>query len=157
MVDVGGKLETRRLAVASAIIAMEPSTLELIREGNVKKGDVLSIARTAGVMGSKKTSELIPLCHPVRVDGVEIEFDFLSASAIRIEATVVATDRTGVEMEALTAVTVAGLTIYDMCKSVDRNMSIIQLQLEQKEGGKSGAFKRSASSSEIPNREGTNQ
>ena len=136
---------------------MEPSTLELIRDGNVNKGDVLSIARTAGVMGSKKTSALIPLCHPVRVDGVVIEFDFLSATEIRIEATVVATDRTGVEMEALTAVAVAGLTIYDMCKSVDRNISINQLQLEQKEGGKSGAFKRSTSPSEIPNREGTNQ
>lgn len=142
MVDVGEKPMTRRLAVASGRVQMDPATLILIRDNQVKKGDVLELARIAGVMATKRTADLIPLCHPIRLNSVEIGFEFLDASTIGIRATVGATDRTGVEMEAMTAVSTAGLVIYDMCKSVDRSMMISNVQLEEKSGGKSGHFRR---------------
>jgi cyclic pyranopterin phosphate synthase len=142
MVDVGKKPMTRRVGIASGQIRLLPETLVLIRDRGVQKGDVLEIARVAGVMATKRTSDLIPLCHPLRLDSVEIGFEFPDESTINIVAKVAATERTGVEMEALTAVSVAALTIYDMCKSVDREIQISNIQLEQKSGGKSGMFKR---------------
>lgn len=142
MVDVGEKPATRRVAIASGLVEMKPETLALIKDRKIQKGDVLELARIAGVMASKKTSDLIPLCHPLRLDSVEMEFGFLSDSTIEIKATVSATERTGVEMEALTAVSAAGLVIYDMCKSVDRAMVITNVRLEEKSGGKSGHFRR---------------
>lgn len=142
MVDVGQKPETNRTAVASALVKMMPKTLDLIVNQQIAKGDVLGIARVAGITGSKRTSDLIPLCHPLRIISVDIEFTPIGDDCIKAEATVRAIDRTGVEMEALTAVTTAALTIYDMCKSVDRAMTITDVQLEQKSGGKSGSYQR---------------
>ena len=142
MVDVGEKPVSRRVAVASGQVRMQATTLELIRNREIQKGDVLELARVAGVMASKKTSDLIPLCHPLRLDTVELSLDSINETTIEIRATVGATERTGVEMEALTAVSVAGLVIYDMCKSVDRSMTIAEIRLEEKSGGKSGHFKR---------------
>ena len=147
MVDVGEKATTRRVAVASGEVVMNPATIELIRVSKVQKGNVLELARVAGVMATKRTSDLIPLCHPLRLDSVKIGFEFMNDRTIRIEATVAATERTGVEMEAMSAVAVAGLVIYDMCKSVDRGMSIGNIQLEEKLGGKSGHFKRGSNHS----------
>jgi cyclic pyranopterin phosphate synthase len=141
MVDVGDKPETAREAVASGRVEMDPATAALIREGRVEKGDVLGLARVAAISGLKHTSTLIPLCHPVRVTGTDIDFT-LEDSAVTIRAAVRAFDRTGVEMEALTAVTVAALTIYDMCKAVDRGMRITAVQLESKRGGRSGEWQR---------------
>ena len=144
MVDVGEKPETARRAVASGAISMAAATLERIRAGTMEKGDVLGIARVAAIQGLKRTSELIPLCHPIRVTGVDVELVAAdNPPRVEIRVTVSAHDRTGVEMEALTAVAVAALTIYDMCKSIDRGMSISAIQLELKEGGKSGTWKRS--------------
>lgn len=149
MVDVGGKGETERVAVASGRVLMEPATAALIREGRVGKGDVLGIARVAAIQGLKRTAELVPLCHPVRVTGVAVELrvDDEPASgapaSVVIEATVRALDRTGVEMEALTAVTVAALTVYDMCKAADRGMRITDVRLRHKSGGKSGTWESS--------------
>ena len=148
MVDVGNKPATRRVAIASAQVHMDASTLELIQNRKIQKGDVLELARIAGVMASKRTSDLVPLCHPLRLDSVDLEFSYLSETSIGIRATVAATERTGVEMEALSAVTVAGLAIYDMCKSVDRQMKITQIQLEEKSGGKSGHFQRGTESAD---------
>ena len=142
MVDVGAKQETVRTAVASARVILRPETMNLIRDHKIQKGDVLELARVAGIMASKKTPELIPLCHPIRMDSVEIEFQYASETEIVIQTKVTATERTGVEMEALTGVMVAGLTIYDMCKSVDRAIRITDVQLEEKSGGKSGSFIR---------------
>jgi|SRR5688572_13524467 len=142
MVDVGPKPESERVAVASGAVEMAADTLRAIREGSVGKGDVLGIARVAGITATKKTSELIPLCHPVRVTAVNIQFSF-EDSRVAIRAEVHAFDRTGVEMEALTAVATAALTIYDMCKSMDRAMRVVAVQLEEKRGGKSGAWTRS--------------
>ena len=142
MVDVGQKPETDRTAVASAIVRMMPETLNMILNQQISKGDVLGIARVAGITGSKRTPDLIPLCHPLRIISVDIEFNPIDDTCIRAQATVRAIDRTGVEMEALTAVTTAALTIYDMCKSVDRAMTITDVQLEQKTGGKSGSYQR---------------
>lgn len=142
MVDVGQKPETDRTAVASAVVNMLPETLNKILDRRIEKGDVLGIARVAGITGSKRTSDLIPLCHPLRIISVDIKFQPIDGSSIKAEATVRAIDRTGVEMEALTAVTTAALTIYDMCKSVDRAMTITDVQLEQKSGGKSGSYQR---------------
>jgi cyclic pyranopterin phosphate synthase len=147
MVDVGAKPESERVAIASGAVEMQAETLSAIRAGSVGKGDVLGLARAAAIQGLKKTSELIPLCHPVRVTAVNIG---LSASdeggrpRVEIRAEVRAFDRTGVEMEALTAVAVAALTIYDMCKATDRGMRIVEVQLDEKRGGKSGAWTRSA-------------
>ena len=139
MVDVGDKDVTSREAIARGYISMQPETLRLIKEGLMKKGDVLTIAQLAGIMGAKKTSELIPLCHPLPLDKVEVELE-LDDTECRIDVTATArtTARTGVEMEALTAVTVAALTLYDMCKSVDRGMRIEAVRLVEKRGGRSG-------------------
>jgi cyclic pyranopterin phosphate synthase len=145
MVDVSGKDITQRLARASGRVLMRPETLRLIRNAEMAKGDVLEVARIAGIMAAKKTGELIPLCHPLGIDGVEIVFDFPEEHCVRIEATVRTTARTGVEMEAMVAVSVAALTIYDMCKSVDRGMTIAHIRVEEKIGGKSGHFVREAS------------
>jgi cyclic pyranopterin phosphate synthase len=143
MVDVGDKLESARVAVASGAVEMRPETLALVAAGKLGKGDVLGVARLAALMGLKRTSELIPLCHPVRVVGSDVELALdRKRSRVLVRATVRAFDRTGVEMEALTAVSVATLTIYDMCKAVDRGMRIVDVQLEEKSGGKSGPWKR---------------
>ncbi len=139
MVDVGDKPETDRTAVATGRIAMRAETLALIRSGTAKKGDVLGVARIAAIQGAKKTSELIPLCHPLALSKVSIDFDLDDAtSSVHCTATVATTGRTGVEMEALTAVQVGLLTIYDMCKAVDRGMVIDGVRLLEKRGGKSG-------------------
>ncbi len=139
MVDVGDKAETRRVAVASGRIVMQPATFAMIRDGSAKKGDVIGIARIAAIQGSKRTSELIPLCHPIPLTRVAAEFDLDEpASAVRCTVTAETVGRTGVEMEALTAVSIALLTIYDMCKAVDRGMRIEDVQLMEKRGGKSG-------------------
>jgi cyclic pyranopterin phosphate synthase len=141
MVDVGHKASTRRVAVATGSIVMLASTLALIESGTAKKGDVLGIARIAGIQGAKKTSDLIPLCHPIGLTRVAVEFDILSASCrVVCTATAEVNGQTGVEMEALTAVQVALLTIYDMCKAVDRGMTITDVKLLEKHGGKSGSF-----------------
>lgn len=143
MVDVGEKDITIRVAVARGEIRMNPDTLKLILEGRTKKGDVLGVARLAGIMAAKKTPDLIPLAHPLPITSVKLEF-FPDAerSLIEVEATVKVTARTGVEMEALTAASVAALTIYDMCKAVDRAMVISDVRLMEKSGGRSGHFKR---------------
>ena len=145
MVDVGGKPASHRIATATGRIEMQPSTLALIESGTAKKGDVLGVARIAGIQAAKKTSELIPLCHPLALTRVAIEFRVDSASAdghpaVACAATVETTGPTGVEMEALTAVQVALLTIYDMCKAVDRGMTITGVRLLEKQGGKSGHY-----------------
>ncbi len=141
MVDVGGKEITARTAIARGRIYMADETLQMIEAGDHKKGDVLAIARLAGIMGAKKTAELIPLCHPIGLDKVSVELSCNKAdSCVDIEATAKVTARTGVEMEALTAVTVAGLTIYDMCKAADKAMRIGDIRLSFKEGGKSGTY-----------------
>ena len=143
MVDVSDKEVTSRIAVARGAIQMRPETLALIREGKVKKGDVYSVARVAGIMAAKKTSELIPMCHPLNITSVEIDLSAENNPArVEIEATVRVAGKTGVEMEAMAAVAVAGLTIYDMCKAVDREMSIGEIRLVKKSGGKSGTFIR---------------
>jgi len=141
MVDIGGKTSTHRIAVATGRIEMLPATLALIVSGTVKKGDVLGIARLAGIMGAKKTSDLIPLCHPIALTRVTVEFEVLTAdSAVVCTATAETVGQTGVEMEALTAVQVALLTVYDMCKAVDRGMTLSGITLLEKHGGKSGSF-----------------
>lgn len=144
MVDVGDKAVTQRKAVASGRIVMLPETLKLIEQGNHKKGDVLGIARIAGIMAAKRTSDLIPLCHPLALSKVTVEFEVDAANnAVNCQAEVATSGQTGVEMEALTAVQVALLTIYDMCKAVDRGMVITDVCLQEKAGGKSGHWQRS--------------
>ena len=139
MVDVGDKDVTSREAVARGHISIQPETLRLIKEGGMKKGDVLTIAQLAGIMGAKKTSELIPLCHPLPLDRVDVDLELDEKEGrINITAAAKTTARTGVEMEALTAVSVAALTLYDMCKSVDRGMRIEAVRLVKKSGGRSG-------------------
>lgn len=141
MVDVGAKSATHRIAVATGRIRMQDATFALIASGSAKKGDVLGVARIAGIMASKKTSELIPLCHPIALTRVAVEFELLeSESAVQCSARAETVGPTGVEMEALTAVQLALLTIYDMCKAVDRGMVIEGVQLLEKHGGKSGSF-----------------
>ena len=142
MVDTTAKPDTAREARASAVVRMQPATLALIRDRNVAKGDVFEVARLAGIMAAKKTSDLIPLCHPLPITGVTLDFAPEGADAVRIEATVKVVGKTGVEMEALTAVSVAALTVYDMCKAVDRGMTIERIRVEEKAGGKSGHFVR---------------
>lgn len=139
MVDVSGKAETARSATARVSVRMLAETVALIGSGKAKKGDVLGIARLAGIMASKRTSDLIPLCHPLPISAVTLELE-LVAEGVEIAATVRTTGRTGVEMEALTAASIAALTIYDMCKAVDRGMQIDGLRVVQKSGGKSGDF-----------------
>jgi cyclic pyranopterin phosphate synthase len=146
MVDVGDKAITRRLAVAEGLIRMQPETLALIEAGGHKKGDVLGIARVAGIMAAKKTADLIPLCHPIPLTRVEIDLTSHSdQGAVRCIARVETQGHTGVEMEALSAVQIALLTVYDMCKSVDRGMTIDGVRLLKKSGGKSGLWERSPS------------
>ena len=141
MVDVGAKASTRRVAVASGCIRMQAATLALIQSGTAQKGDVLGIARIAGIMGAKRTSELIPLCHPIGLTRVAVDFEVLpEACEVRCNATAETVGPTGVEMEALTAVQVALLTIYDMCKAADRGMVISDVRLLEKHGGKSGSW-----------------
>lgn len=142
MVDVGSKQATHRVAKAAGIVRMKPQTLTKITAGDVRKGNVLEVARLAGIMATKQTGNLIPLCHPLGIDSVSIDFEAIDSEAIEIEATVSVFAKTGVEMEAMTAVSVAALTIYDMCKSVDRGMMISDIRLVEKSGGKSGHFIR---------------
>jgi len=144
MVDVGDKDVTARAARASGRVRMRPETVCLIRDRKAAKGDVLEVARLAGIMAAKRTAELIPLCHPLPLDAVELSFDFPDATSVAVEAVARVTARTGVEMEALVAVGTAALTIYDMCKSADRAMVIEEIRLEEKTGGRSGHFVRDA-------------
>ena len=143
MVDVGSKDETTRTAVATGRVEMQPETIQLVREGRAAKGDVLAVAQVAAIMGAKRTPDLIPMCHPLMLTGVNVEFE-LQDRAVLITARVSTRGRTGVEMEALTAVAAASLTIYDMLKAVDRGMVIAEIQLERKEGGRSGIWERGA-------------
>jgi cyclic pyranopterin phosphate synthase len=142
MVDVGDKAVTNRVARASGRVVMQSETLKRIQERGFAKGDVLEVARLAGIMAAKRTSELIPLCHSLPLESVTISFSFPDDASIAIEAEARVTGKTGVEMEALTAVSVAALTIYDMCKAIDRGMRIEEVRLEEKSGGKSGHFVR---------------
>ena len=143
MVDVGGKDETERVARARATITMEKATLQLIASGGHKKGDVIAVARIAGIQAAKKCSELIPLCHPLFLTSIAVDIDLdMENNRVMIETTCKLTGKTGVEMEALTAASVAALTIYDMCKAVDRAMVIESIRLEEKSGGKSGHYRR---------------
>jgi len=142
MVDVTGKAVTSRRAVAVAHIRMRPETLELIKKMEIKKGDVLSTARIAGIMAAKKTPELIPLCHPLAISSAGVDFEFIGGDRLKVVAEVKCAGPTGVEMEALTAASMAALTVYDMCKAVDKGMIIEQVYLESKEGGKSGEYRR---------------
>ena len=142
MVDVSTKPITWRLARAEALVLMRPETLALINDRKVAKGDVFEVARLAGIMATKRTPELIPLCHSLGLESVELQISAVDATTVRIEAAVSVHGRTGVEMEAMTAVSVAALTIYDMCKAVDREMSIGPIRLLEKSGGKSGHFQR---------------
>jgi cyclic pyranopterin monophosphate synthase len=142
MVDVGGKPETDRAATAVARVVMQPETLAMILEGRAKKGDVLAVAQLAGIMAAKRTAELIPLCHPLPISAVTVDLCGDGIDGVAIAATVRTTGRTGVEMEALTAASVAALTVYDMCKAVDRGMRVEGLRVVAKSGGKSGDFRQ---------------
>ena len=148
MVDVSAKAETARVAIASGVLRMQPATLERIRAGKVSKGDVLTVADVGAVMAAKRTPDIIPMCHAIALSGVQVEFseinepDAQGCVGIRVVTTATCVGQTGVEMEALTAANVALLTIYDMCKAIDRGMRIENVQLEEKRGGKSGVWKR---------------
>ena len=143
MVDVGNKEETRRRAVARARVTMAPETVTALSDGVVPKGDVLAVARLAGIQAAKRTSELVPLCHPVILSWVTVDLS-LSSESVNVEASAEAVGRTGVEMEALTACAVAALTVYDMCKALDRSITVEQLGLWEKSGGQSGHWRREA-------------
>ena len=142
MVDVSDKAVTERTAVARGVVRMQPQTLRLIRAGTIAKGEVLAVARVAGIMAAKRTAELIPMCHPLPIQVVAIGFTVTAPGRLEIEARVKVTGKTGVEMEALTAVSAAALTVYDMCKAVDRGMVISNIRLMEKRGGRSGAYRR---------------
>jgi cyclic pyranopterin phosphate synthase len=142
MVDVSGKSPTVRVAVARGTVLMKPSTLLQVKNASIKKGDVLAVARVAGIMAAKKVPDLIPLCHTILMESIDIDFDLFGKDRIGISATARSTGKTGVEMEALTAVTVAALTIYDMCKAIEKGMTITDIYLETKTGGKSGTYRR---------------
>jgi len=142
MVDVTEKDVTFRQATAQGKIQMQKETMQKIKAGSMAKGDVLGVAQTAGVLGAKQTSSLIPMCHPLLISGVDLNFTFQDETILVIEATVKVSGQTGVEMEALTAVSIAALTVYDMCKAVDREMEILQIRLMEKKGGKSGHYLR---------------
>jgi len=141
MVDVGAKPETERVGIASGHIEMQAATIAAVKAGTIGKGDVLGVARIAGIQAAKKTADWIPLCHPLRITGVDMDLR-VAGNRVEITATVRAFDRSGVEMEALAAVSVAALTVYDMCKAIDRGMTIGDIRLEEKRGGKSGTWKR---------------
>lgn len=142
MVDVGAKEVTARRAVARGLVTMAPETLRIIRDRKIAKGDVLEVARLAGIMAAKKTPELIPLCHSIGLDSVEVQFDYRDERTLQIETTVAVHAKTGVEMEALTALSVAALTVYDMCKAIDRGIALGPFVLVEKSGGKSGTWRR---------------
>jgi len=142
MVDVSAKGDTVREAVATGGVRMKPETLEKIRQNQLKKGDVLAVARVAGIMAAKRTPDLIPLCHPILVSDISVSFDYVGSDLISIMAMAKSTGKTGVEMEAMVAASVSALTIYDMCKAIDRGMTIEQVCLEKKSGGKSGTYIR---------------
>jgi cyclic pyranopterin phosphate synthase len=142
MVDITAKNPTVREAVAKGSVLMKPSTLQQIKNASLKKGDVLAVARIAGIMAAKKVPDIIPLCHTILIDNVTVDFDLTSKDRIGISAIARSTGKTGVEMEALTAVAVAALTIYDMCKAVEKGMTITDIYLESKTGGKSGTYRR---------------
>jgi cyclic pyranopterin phosphate synthase len=144
MVDVGHKPVTARTARAMALVQADPATILRIRQAGFEKGNVVEVARLAAIMAAKKTSDLIPLCHPLPLDSVTVDFSFPDDCRVRIEVEVRVTARTGAEMEALTAASVGALTVYDMCKSADRSMSVQEVCLLEKSGGKSGAFRRQA-------------
>lgn len=144
MVDVGEKAVTRRTARAEGFVLMQPETLRLIRDRGLAKGDVLEVARLAGIMATKRTAELIPLCHVLPLEKADVQYSFPTENSVRVEVCVSSEAKTGVEMEALTAVSVTCLTIYDMCKSVDRGMEISSIRLLEKTGGRSGHFLRSS-------------
>lgn len=152
MVDVSQKTVSQRFACARGLIRVSADTSQLIRNRRLAKGDVLEVARLAGIMAAKRTGDLIPLCHPLPLDAVSIAFEFPDETTLEITSAVRVTAKTGVEMEALTAVSVAALTVYDMCKSVDRGMTIAEIQLEEKSGGQSGHFVREGTKRE-PNRQ----
>ena len=141
MVDVGDKANTQRTATARGAVMMLPETLAMIMENRAKKGDVLAVAQLAGIMAAKKTSDLVPLCHPLLLTKVTVDLTAVQPDRVEIEATVKLSGQTGVEMEALTAVSVAALTVYDMCKAVDRGMQITDIRVVHKDGGKSGEFR----------------
>jgi cyclic pyranopterin phosphate synthase len=145
MVDVTGKQVSLRMARASGLVRMQAATLALVKDRQLAKGDVLEVARLAGIMAAKRTGELIPLCHPLGLDSVELTLVPAAANSVRIEAVVKVHGRTGVEMEALTAVSVAALTVYDMCKAVDQTMVIAEIQLDEKMGGRRGHYQRARS------------
>ena len=145
MVDISRKDVTVREAVARGSVIMKPTTLEQVKNASLKKGDVLAVARVAGIMAAKKVPDFIPLCHTIPIDSITIDFDLSATNCIGIIATVRSTGKTGVEMEALTAVTITALTIYDMCKAVEKGMTITDIYLESKTGGKSGTYKRKKS------------
>lgn len=142
MVDVGAKPVTQREALARGVVRMRPETLRLIRRGQIGKGEVLAVARVAGILAAKRTADLIPMCHPLPLDVAAVDFAVLGPGRLQIEARVTVTGRTGVEMEALAAVSAAALTVYDMCKAVDRGMVITDVRLMEKRGGRSGVFHR---------------
>ena len=142
MVDTSGKPETLREAKASGLVRMAPATAALIRDRGLAKGDVLEVARLAGIMAAKRTGDLIPLCHPLPITSATVDFSFPADDLLRIDATVRVFGRTGVEMETLTAVSVAALTVYDMCKAVDKAMTVEAIRLEEKSGGRSGHYRR---------------
>ena len=142
MVDVGEKAVTRRTACEQSVITMKPETLCMICEDRAPKGDVFACARIAGIMAAKKTSELIPMCHPIPIESVKIDIEAVSDTQVRIISTLRCSHKTGIEMEALTAATVAALTVYDMCKAVDRGMEITDVRLLKKDGGKTGLWLR---------------
>jgi len=144
MVDVSRKEVTARSATASGLVRMQPATLERIKQGTLKKGNVLEVARLAGIMAAKRTAEWIPLCHSLPLEGVTLTFGFPDERTLAISATAIVTGKTGVEMEALVAVSAAALTVYDMCKAIDRGLVIERVQLEEKWGGRSGHFVRDA-------------
>jgi cyclic pyranopterin monophosphate synthase len=145
MVDVGEKPISRRTATATVVCRMQAETSERIRQNTLKKGDVLSVARVAAIQAAKRTDELIPLCHSLPLDGVTVDFQWLGQKRLKISVTVSVTGRTGVEMEAMVGASIAGLTVYDMCKAVDRSMSLEEVSLESKSGGTRGDYRRDAS------------
>jgi cyclic pyranopterin phosphate synthase len=143
MIDVGGKPVTARTARATARLRARAETIDRIRQGSLEKGDAIATARLAGIMAAKRTSDILPLCHPLPLDAVEVSLSFSAPDCLLVETTVRATARTGVEMEALTAAAAAALTVYDMCKSIDRDMTIEEVRLEEKSGGSRGDYSRS--------------
>ncbi len=145
MIDVSAKETTTRTAVATGVLRMRPDVLERVRAGTLEKGDALATARVAAILAAKRTPDLLPLCHPIRLSAIDVAFELLAENSVRIEVTVRGTDRTGVEMEALTAVSVAGLSIYDMCKMYGQDMELTDVRLDRKSGGKSGDYRRTES------------